>query len=365
MEIVDGLFLGPSGHSHILDALRLLLADGKARTPDELCAAAIAKGLVPSGTIAKYVYNALVGCIEREQLRGEKPTFQELPDGRFRLNVPVDPFASFAQTSKRDPAADAIAARLRAGDPGTPFELAVTDALSYLGFAVNHDGRQGEPDVVASAPLGSLAYSIVFECKGVDSQQPGAHGANVSDADALEPARFRDRIGANFAVLIGPAFAQEEALDDELQTHRVALWTAGDLCALLAAHVQHPIAWSDLRPLFSPGRQSDAIANFVFAHLHGSRERALVAFRYAMEEGLKYQRSLIDGDAQLQPQDAPLTVEALAMLVNQRLAAEDDAGRVGVEDVRRAVDLATHPAVGFMSRDANGAVFVQADLAKK
>lgn len=295
-------------------------------------------------------------------MRGEKPTFEELPDGRFRLNLPLDPFASFTQAAKTDAAADAIVVRLRAGDPGTPFELAVADALAYLGFVVEHDGRQGEPDVVVTAPLGAQAYTVVFECKGVDSQQPGAHGANVSDADPVEPARFRDRLGAQYAVLIGPAFGREEDLDQELQAHNVALWTAEDLATLVQAHVQHPIRWSDLRALFSAGRQSDAISAFVFEHLHGTRERALVTLHYCLEEGLRYQLSLISDDSQVQPQDAPLTVEALAMLVNERLATEGDVGRVGVEDVRAAVDLATHPAVALMARDSSGAVYVEALL---
>lgn len=359
MDVMGELLLSPSGHSHVLDALRTLLADGTPRTPDELCELAIAKGLVPKGTIAKYVYNALVGCINREQLHGDKPTFVELPDGRFRLNVPLDPFASFAQPQKSDAAADAIVARLRAGDPGTPFELAVADALTFLGLAVDHDGRQGEPDVVATAPLGAKAYTVVFECKGVDSQQAGAHGAQVSDADAAEPARFRDRLRAQYAVLIGPAFSQEEELTQELQTHRVALWLAADLAALVQAHVQHPVRWSDLAPLFTAGRQSDAIADFAFKHLHGERERALVTLRYALEEGLKYQLSLSTADSLVQPQNAPLTIEALAMLVNERLAAQGDTGRVSVEDVRAAADIATHPAVALMSRDASGALFIE------
>ena len=90
MDLLDELLKAPSGHSHVLDALRTLLADGKARSPEDLCSEAIAQGLVPPGTIAKYIYNALVGCINREQLRGDRPTFIELPDGRFRLNVPLD-----------------------------------------------------------------------------------------------------------------------------------------------------------------------------------------------------------------------------------------------------------------------------------
>jgi hypothetical protein len=48
------------------------------------------------------------------------------------------------------------------------------------------------------------------------------------------------------------------------------------------------------------------------------------------------------------------------MLVNERLAAQGDTGRVSIDDVKAAVDLATHPAVALMSRDAQGAFFIEA-----
>ncbi len=356
-----------AGHSHVLDAVRTLLADGEPHSAQELCASGVARHLLPAGTIAKYVYNAIVGSINRDQLRGLRPAFVELEDGRFRLNVPVDPFRGFAFTKKSDPGTERIIQNLvnfsrRRATPdsagqsniGAPFEQAVTSALGYLGLLVTHDGRQGEPDVVAIAPLGSRTYTAIFECKSVDAHQDGAHGKDVSDADATEPARFRDRLGAEYAILVGPQFALDGALDQELDTHGVGLWTVDDLVSLINAQVQHPIAWSSLRPLFAKGRQSQAIADFVFAHLHGARERALVAFRYVMEEGLSYQRSLAQNDPEIQPVDAPLTAEALTMLVNERLANEHDEGRMGVEDIRAAIALATHPAIGFASEDQGG-----------
>jgi hypothetical protein len=355
---------GSTGHSHVLDAVRQLLADGKPHSPAELCAQGIAAKLLPAGTIPKYVLHAITAEMDRERLAGGRPAFQELPDGTFRLNVPSDPFPAFHRSLRTDGRADALVERLRATarrktppEPqdgtniGAPFERAVTDALTLLGFVALHDGRAGEPDVVATAPLGSTAYTVVFECKSVDSAKVGAHGLEARNAQPVEAARFRDRLGAQYAVLIGPGFPGDRALDEELATHGVALWDVEDFVALIQAFVQHPIAWASLRPLFAPGRASDAIACFASEHRYGSRERALVAFRYAMEEGLTYQRSLVTGGP---PADAPLTAEALTMLVNERLANENDTARLSVEDIRAAVQLGVHPAIAFMTDDTTG-----------
>ena len=358
--------LSTGTHSRVLDAMQKLLTDGSAASPEDLCARGIAAHLLPPETIPKYVYNALVGSINRDQLRGARATFVELADGTFRLNVPLDPFASFALPEKANGAADAIIRTLNetsrssapgagGNHPGGAFEDAVAQALSYLDLSVKHDGRQGEPDIVAAAPLGSQGYVAVFECKSAVTL--------VGDADVTEPARFRDRLKADYAVLIGPQFAGEGLLDDELRTHGVALWTVADLIALVRAHTQHPIRWSDLRSLVCAGRQSQAIADFAFEHLHGARKRALTTWHYAMEEGLKYQRSLLTDDPLRERVNAPLTVESLALLVNERLAAELDEGRASVDDVRAAVALASHPAIGVARVEGN-TIWVEASIAE-
>ena len=115
----------------------------------------------------------------------------------------------------------------------------------------------------------------------------------------------------------------------------------------------HAIRWSRLPPLLAPGRASDAIAEFVLLHVHGARKRAHVAYRYVLEEGLAYQELLANADPQVQHTTAPLTVEALAVLVNERLARDGELGRVSLDDVRGAVAYGVHPLVDTMSLDGD------------
>ena len=81
------------------------------------------------------------------------------------------------------------------------------------------------------------------------------------------------------------------------------------------------------------------------------RKRAHVAYRYVLEEGLRYQELLAGADPEVQRTSAPLTVEALAVLVNERLAREGELGRVSIEDVRGAVVYGTHALVDTLAVD--------------
>jgi len=348
-----------SGHGAVLAAIRTLLADGRAHSPEELCALGIRQGLLAEGTIPNYVRNAIKTLLDRQRDRGEALEFVQLRDGRYRLDLPVDAFAGHDDPVPADRAIVALIARLAAsayrktplepGDgpnTGAPFERDVAAAFAALGMRSERKGREGEPDVVVSAPLGDRAYTVVVECKTVAD----ADGV-VKNPVAQEAGRLRDAVGGDYAVLVGPAFPHSDEIDGELTTHRVALWTLDDLTALLRAHAVHAIRWSRLVPLFAPGRASAAIASFVYAHVHGERKRAHVAYRYVIEEGLRYQELLASADPDVQRTSAPLTVEALAVLVNERLAREGETGRVSIDDVRGAVAYGVHPLVDTMSVD--------------
>jgi hypothetical protein len=50
---------------------------------------------------------------------------------------------------------------------------------------------------------------------------------------------------------------------------------------------------------------------------------------------------------------APLTLEALAVLVNERLACESELGRVSIDDIRAAVTLGTHPLIDTIAVDGD------------
>ena len=162
----------------MLAAIRTLLADGKAYSAEDLCALGIEHKLLAPATIPNYVRNAIKTLLDRQRDRGEKPEFALLRDGRYRLDMPLDAFAGHDDPAPSNPAVEALIARLDAsahrrtpaepGDGpniGAPFERDVAAAFTALGFDARRMGGEGEPDVVATAPLGDHAYTVVVECR--------------------------------------------------------------------------------------------------------------------------------------------------------------------------------------------------------
>jgi len=80
----------PQPHGHIIEAAIEILGDGKARSAEELCAEAIARGLVPKTTKKKYFYSALIEYIARSLGHGRKPPLVQDAARNFRINEPPD-----------------------------------------------------------------------------------------------------------------------------------------------------------------------------------------------------------------------------------------------------------------------------------
>jgi hypothetical protein len=72
-----------------------------------------------------------------------------------------------------------------------------------------------------------------------------------------------------------------------------------------------------------------------------------------LEEGLRYQELLASDDPEVQRPSAPLTLEALAVLVNERLAREAEPGRLSIDDIQGAVTLGAHPLIDTIAVDGD------------
>ncbi|MBC5827938.1 MAG: hypothetical protein GIW99_09715 [Candidatus Eremiobacteraeota bacterium] len=194
---------------------------------------------------------------------------------------------------------------------------------------------------------------MAFECKSEEG--PGAYHKNYA-LGASEAARMKESVHADYAVLVLVDPPLERALDFELETHGVALWTADDFCALLVANANRPIAWPNFLPLLKPGRRSGDIVEFCHEHAHGAWQRAHIAVVYAYVELFAYQRSLVTTDLPALRVQASVDLETLTYMVNERLAKEGDTGRLGVEDIRQAVGYLSAPTVGAVRVADDGSV---------
>lgn len=278
--------------SPIIDAAIAVLADGKARTADEILAEAQMRGLLDATTTRKHVYTSLSQYIERALGTGRRPELAQDVQGRFRINRAPDDWpdidttglpplnAKFALPAQASQAIDRARSAAAGTDP-TEYELAICNLFDQMGFAATHLGGTGAPDGYADALLGPLAYRVMIECKL-------AQGAVIAHSDApMEASKFKDAYRGDCCILVAPAFEPGTAFLSELQTHGVSAWSTADLIGLLELGVSA----FDARALFAlPGIAADATEDFVWARLHGARKRLRVLASLVLTQAAAQQR---------------------------------------------------------------------------
>jgi len=324
---------------HVITAAIAVLADGQPRTAEEICALALARGLVPPRTSKKYVYTALIEYIARTKGHERKPAIVQDRERKFRANHAADPWPAPADApSGRASSTASIVAleRVRATATGldpAAFETAVCALFDSLGFAATHIGGNDAPDGYLDAPMGPLAYRVMLECK------TGSANGFVTQPNVAEAAKYRTPFGASSCALVGPAFGAQTAFASELRTHGVSAWTVDDLASVVHAGFDP----ADLRALFAPGLVADSVDDAVWGAAHGAAKR-IGAICDALEAiAVRAQRVALAAP----PADAPLLdVDAAMMLLDEHFAAAGSAARCSRADVVAAFDWLTHPRVG-------------------
>ena len=329
--------LGVRGH--VITAAIAVLADGLPRTSDEICREALARKLVPAGTSKRYVYTALIEYIARTKGHERKPLIVQDADRRFRANHPADPWPmpvdDAVGAGVPSPASLAALERVRAaavGDDPEAFESAVCELFRTMGFVATHVGGYDAPDGYLDAPLGPLAYRVMLECK------TGSASGVVTQPNVAEAAKYREKYGAAYCLLIGPAFGAQTTFASELRAHGVSAWTVDDLAAVVHAGFD-PAA---LRALFAPGLAADVVDDAVWGAAHGEAKRVGAVCDAIEAISARQQRVALGAAAA----DAPLMdVDAAMMLVDEHLAASGSAARCSRADVEAAFAWLTHPRV--------------------
>ena len=336
-----GMTLGPVfefvPRAEVIQIAYQVLSDGKPRSADEIIDAAIAQGIWPKEKSRKYLYVMLKMYVEKTLARGHEPLIIQDPDRRFRLNHAPD------DNPDPKPAAvwkvpKAIVNRLRAtstGKDSEAFEVAVCDAFALLGFKATHVGGNRNPDAYADAVLGPLGYRFMIECKTASASKV------MQRPDIFEAAKYREQFGAQYAILIAPAFGDDRVIADECHTHGVSAWSVDDLCRLLELGASA----LELRPMLEPGIAENARTEIEWQRNHGSAKRATVICDALAEAGWNAQLSAVDFHA---PEQAPLLTEDAGMLlVDEYLRSHGSHTPCTRDEVREAFVYLTHPRVGL------------------
>jgi hypothetical protein len=251
----------------------------------------------------------------------------------FRLNRPVVDWPKVVLPERpryaSAAAIEAIEQRLRhtaVGKDFVAFEMAVCEAFALMGFITTHIGGLSAPDGKLDAPLGPLAYSVVVECKSTPS------APIVRNAQPEEAGKHRMVFGADFAMMVGPAFEDTQHMRDELVTHNVSLWTIDDVVAAL----RNDVNTLECRDLLAPGAVRDRVAAVEWQRLHGSEKRALVVRDILRREGYVAQCRLV---GHIVPADAPvLTLDAAMVLVEAELQKAAVTTMATRNEIQTAID---------------------------
>ena len=320
--------------AEVIQVAYQILSDGRPRSADEIIAEAARRGAWPKDKTRKYLYVMLKMYVEKTLARGRAPLIVQDPDRRFRLNHAPDdnpdPRLPYQWEVPHD-----LMKRLRdtaSGDDPTAFEVAVCDAFAVLGFAVTHVGGTKNPDGYADAILGSLGYRFMIECK--------TSSKAMQRPDIFEAGKYKDQFGAQFAIIIAPAFGDDKVIADECTTHGVSAWSVDDLCRLLELGASA----IEIQPMLAPGIAENARVELQWNREHGAAKRAAVVCDGLLSAGWAAQQAAVTFHA---PTEAPLlTEDAGMMLVDEYLRAAGSHTPCTRPEIREAFAYLTHPRVG-------------------
>jgi hypothetical protein len=138
-----------------------------------------------------------------------------------------------------------------AGGDGKEFEEATEAAFKFLGFDTQLISGSGNPDVLATAPMGEQTYRVLIDSK---SRASGTVQQNDVNFPALD--KQKQSASADDVVIVGAGFAGGN-LEEFAAKNNVRLLSTSELRELLLAHAESAFALDVLRPLFQGGGATD------------------------------------------------------------------------------------------------------------
>lgn len=154
-----------------------------------------------------------------------------------------EPLKQAEKTPIEGACASLKAAERKIDDPGI-FEDAIRESFRLLGFEAEHLGSPGETDVLATAPLGPEAFSVVLDAKTTSHDK-------VTERQISWPSleEHRDKHKANYIAAVGPDFAGGDLLE-RARKYKVLLIQTDTLVQLLRMHEKVAFNLEELKEIF-------------------------------------------------------------------------------------------------------------------
>jgi hypothetical protein len=147
--------------------------------------------------------------------------------------------------------ADAVEAASKIGGDGSELEKATAEAFQFLGFNVQLISGSGNPDVIATAPMGSDTYRALVETK---SRSSGTVHQNDVNFNALNEHKIK--ANADFVMVFAADFGGGN-LEKWACEQKVRLLRVEELRQILLAHAEAAIPLDRLKDLFIGGGSTD------------------------------------------------------------------------------------------------------------
>jgi hypothetical protein len=169
-------------------------------------------------------------------------------------------------------------------DLPTEFEVALTDAFSFLGFQAKTIGGKGDTDVLLTANIGKESYKVDIDGKTSKHEK-------VSEAQINWPSLtdHKNKNKSNFVVVVGPSFAGGN-LEKRAKEFEICLLTTSDLIKVLNAHSRYPFTLLELRDLFAEAGSLSEQVNDLLTQ-NQTRRNFLEKFKAIIEEIEKLQNT--------------------------------------------------------------------------
>ena len=217
-------------------------------------------------------------------------------------------------------------------------EVAVAEALQFLGFDAAQIGGSGQTDVLVQAHLGPRRFRVV-----VDAKSTASHRVADTQINWLSIDKHRQEFEADYAVVVGPEFAGG-AVKDNAEQFDVCLMKAQELADLVQMHATRPFALTDLAVVFGASPYAAAGLADARAAAHARARRAQLAW-FLLQQIDQFNRSA--------PDDVMAKAEVLwgAVVASQDLSVQGST----MNDVRDVLQLLE--TIGILA-DANGDGYV-------
>jgi hypothetical protein len=138
-----------------------------------------------------------------------------------------------------------------AGGDGKEFEEATEAAFKFLGFETQLISGSGNPDVLATAPMGEKTYRVL-----IDSKSRGVGVVQQNDVNFQVLEKQKQNASADHVVVVGADFAGGN-LEEFAAKNNVRLLSTSEIRDLLLAHAESVFPLDVLRPLFHGGGATD------------------------------------------------------------------------------------------------------------